>query len=112
FCMSLLKENALALGIDPDFSLMTDAETRMQSERIARDTIHNLLESGDPAVTALAREFRVSAIVKMLLELLPQGYALEPGDAPFDYDEPDALLAAWRARAEEALIAALRAPEV
>jgi len=112
FCMRLLKENALALGIDPDFGLLTDAENRMQSEQIARDTIHDLLADYDPAVTMLARQYRVSRITEMVMELLPQGYALEPGTAPFDYANPATLLAAWKVRAGEELIAALRAPEL
>jgi ATP-dependent helicase/nuclease subunit A len=110
FCMRLLKENALALGIDPDFGLLTDAENRMESERIARDTIHDMLAGEDAAAITLARQYRVSRITEMMAELLPQGYALEPGAAPFDYGAPAALMDAWRARVEEELTTAVRAP--
>ncbi|MBI1319031.1 MAG: AAA family ATPase [Candidatus Hydrogenedens sp.] len=112
FCMRLLKENALALGIDPDFGLLTEAESRMQSEQAVRETLHGLLEEEDEAVLLLAREYRVSRIIEMLRELLPHGYALEPDTAPFDYSTPQTLRAGWEAAAEAAVVAALRNPEM
>ncbi|MDZ4861361.1 MAG: UvrD-helicase domain-containing protein, partial [Candidatus Hydrogenedentes bacterium] len=70
FCSGLLRENALSLGIDPDYAILTEAESgQMRSEAI-ESTLHRLLDDGDPAARLLAVEYGPFNLSELLDELL------------------------------------------
>lgn len=48
FCMRLLKENALHLGLDPDFGLLSEPQSRLLVRETSRETLLGLLNAKDP----------------------------------------------------------------
>jgi ATP-dependent helicase/nuclease subunit A len=69
FCAGILREHALLLGIDPEFSLLAEAEQHLFVDRVITEVLHDLLEAGDEAVVTLAETMRFSAIAGLLKTL-------------------------------------------
>lgn len=96
FCMGILKENALALGWDPDFRVLTDAEKDLLYSETVECTVHRLLEDEDPAAFRLCTEFGVSRVSAILASLLNQRAAIERVLAGHEYTDSDSIVKHWR----------------
>lgn len=95
FCMGILKENALALGWDPDFRILTDAEKDLLYSETVESTLHRLLEDDDPAAFRLCTEFGVSRVSAILASLLNQRAAIERVLAGHEYTDSDSVVKHW-----------------
>lgn len=70
FCSRILRENALSLGIDPDFAILTDAESDTLRTEAVESALHALLEADDAKALAAAIEYgprRLTGIMHGLL---------------------------------------------
>lgn len=110
FCAALLRENALRLGIDPEFGLQTDADSALMRRRAVRETLHRLLDAEDEAALRLATDYPMARLEEYLGGLLQSGLRSRQAFAQGPYDNAEALVAhwaamlpAWRAQAYEFL---------
>ena len=46
FCAGVLRENALALGIDPDFRLLEESDSELLRVEVVEETLHRQLAAG------------------------------------------------------------------
>ncbi|NUM53772.1 MAG: UvrD-helicase domain-containing protein [Candidatus Hydrogenedentes bacterium] len=72
FCSGILRENALSLGIDPDFAVLTEAESEVLCSEVVTATMHRLLDEDDDQAHAAASEFGIRDLDSILHELLAQ----------------------------------------
>ena len=70
FCSALLRENALSLQIDPDFAVLTDAESKLLHNDVVTSTLHDLLDEEDPLARLAAEEYGVYGLTSVLHGLL------------------------------------------
>ncbi len=70
FCAGLLRENALALGLDPDFAMPTKAEAALLRADVVRETLHALLDDGDPAALRAATALGMRKIAEAFESML------------------------------------------
>jgi len=97
FCSGLLRENALSLGIDPDFSVLTDAEADLMRTEAITSTLHDLLEANDADAMLLAVEFDTKRLSGLLDDLLCKSGLAERALLNGNLDTPEAVSAAWEA---------------
>jgi ATP-dependent helicase/nuclease subunit A len=97
FCMALLKEQALALGQDPEFAIINDAEGHLLRHETAEAVLHAALEAEDAAAIRLAVEFGAKAVTEEVAKLLKQRGTMERAILAAPHDDPAALRAHWRA---------------
>lgn len=109
FCMRLLKENALHLGLDPDFGLLSEPESRFLSRDVARETLLELIGREDEHALRLTSEWSFRAIVRMLLGLLPKAGLLRRVSGQWPLENAEALAAHWRTRLPQVLLEESRA---
>lgn len=102
FCAGLLREHALLLGIDPEYTLLAEAEQRIFEDRVVTETLHDLLEAGDTNATTLTGTFRFGTIVDMLKGLSGRRAMLQKFAESCPLDDP----AAYQAYCREQAIAA------
>ena len=75
FCGTLLRRHAARAGVDPDFTLLDEAEVQARSTQAAERAILDALSAGDADVEQLVAEFGYHAVgrgrglVEMLVEL-------------------------------------------
>jgi len=100
FCMRLLKENALKLGLDPDFSLLSDPQSRLMVRETSRETLHDLLSQHDPHVIRLCEEWSLPRLRDTLAGLAGRAHELVKAAADWPQDDPWALVRHWRQAAE------------
>lgn len=72
FCAGLLRENALQVGLDPEFGLLTDADAFLLREDAAGETIRGLLAARAPAVLLLASLMGMTRLIALLAAGLAQ----------------------------------------
>lgn len=96
FCSGILRENALSLGIDPDFAILTDPESELLRNEIVTATIHGLLEYEDVLAKEAAIEYGPSGLSAILDDLLRQRSLVEQSLRHDRYDSPEAVTAAWQ----------------
>ena len=77
FCGALLRENALAIGIDPDFAVLADAEAKLLRTEITVDTVHDLLEKGDEATARVATALGAPKLIQLIEHMVAQRMLLE-----------------------------------
>lgn len=107
FCAGLLRENALRLGIDPDFSLLDEAESFLMREDVARKTVHRLLSEENPEAQQAAAELGTAGLLRHVEALLADSGSQE-FLAEYAGLDTDALLAQWGQRAETAWLGQMR----
>ena len=94
FCMGILKQNALALGVDPDFAILPEAEAHLLRHETVESAVHRLLEQGDEAAMRLAVEYGTANVLIALHALLRsfvfQGMAAAAGE-----QDPEDTLRRW-----------------
>lgn len=77
FCSSLLREHALSVGIDPDFSMLAEAEGTLLRREIASEALGELLDAGDGAAQRVAVEHGIDQVEDTLVALLGRSEVLE-----------------------------------
>lgn len=95
FCGAFLREHALALGIDPDFAILTEAEARLLQRDAAESTLQGMLEQGDARAQSLAMACGIDRTVAGLVRLLQQRHDVARTAETFDYEEAEKLRADW-----------------
>ncbi len=101
FCATLLRENALAIGIDPDFTVLADAESILFRKDVIKDALYGLLDdSYAPAVEA-ADELRVSPLLVAVEGLIQKSGSLRRATSGLPMDDPKALAARWAESVEQ-----------
>ncbi len=86
FCASLLRSGAFHVGLDPDFQLLTEAESRLLCQSTVEETLDQLLSEENPAVITVAAVRNVSAMVATLVATISSRIstaALEKLPAPY-----------------------------
>ena len=100
FCASILRESALWIGLDPDFTVMTEPQTQLLTDQIVHETLHELLESEDENLTRLATEMPLREIATLLKTALKKRTLLERVRGQFSFKDPKELKGEWRKVAE------------
>jgi ATP-dependent helicase/nuclease subunit A len=95
FCSSLLRENALYVGRDPDFTVLADAEARLLRGEVIEETLQALIESGDAAALRAATELGVNAMGTLLGNMLSKRALLEEVRKMGVFDDPAAVRQYW-----------------
>ena len=96
FCSTLIRENALALGIDPDFAVLSEAEAILLRNEVVKDTVHRLFEAEDAAARNVGVEHGVDRLVRAFAGLLNQGEVIDRLCEEFTFDDPNVLCARWK----------------
>jgi ATP-dependent helicase/nuclease subunit A len=96
FCSLLLRENALRLGLDPDFAVLADAEAALLMDETVREAFQQLLSRGEDAAERLATAFPVPRIEKTLQKMIRQANLIGRIGNSHPLDDPGGLLREWR----------------
>ena len=116
FCASLLREHALRVGLDPDFTVLAEAEATLLRAESVTDAVHALLERGDEATMRAATEFGAQRLIGLLGYLLNKRGLIDRIRADHPLDDPEALVLHWRRlvaqSCEARLAAAAKDPEI
>lgn len=102
FCISLLRENALRLGMDPDFAVLTEAESYLLQSEVVERTLHDLLDHADESAVRLAAEHGAARLTRVLMELLTRRPLMNEVLAGGRPSCPAELLASWTTKAADA----------
>jgi len=70
FCTRILRENAVAAGIDPRFVVLDDAEAHVLLSRCVEETLSELLAQEDADAVAVVAEFGLSDTRAMLGDII------------------------------------------
>ena len=107
FCASILREQALRIGMDPDWGVLSDAESEQLAEKAVEETLYRLLEREDPACMRLSLELSRVQLKDTLAFMLANRWKFQPFPGDERYASPEALYARWRAElpgAQETLL--------
>ncbi len=77
FCARILREHALAAGIDPAFTMLDATQGLLLRQRTVREALETRLDAEDPAFTTLAVEFGIDTLHEILVRLLAERGATE-----------------------------------
>ncbi len=93
-CARMLRENAIALGLDPYFQVLDEQEAGIVKEQAIEETIRTLQQENHPALELLA-SLRVMDLRSQMAQMLAMRGTLY---AIFDnLANPETLLADWQA---------------
>ena len=93
-CARILRENAIAAGVDPRFEVLDEQQAQLMQEEAVRQTLNALVEVDDPALELLSA-LQVRDLGEQMSGLLRQRGSVQ---RVFDHlASPDNLLAGWRA---------------
>jgi len=116
FCAGLLRENALRIGLDPDFTVVAEAESDLLRGEVVTDTVHALLEASDEAAVRAATELGTRPLINEMEAMLKRRRLLDRIGRAHPVQDPEALCAHWRQVADEAdrrnLVALARSPRL
>ncbi len=96
FCLGFLRENALHIGLDPDFTMLGDADAELLVRESITQGLHALFEQRDQAVLRLAAELNGAQLYQVLRQMLRQARVLERVASPAVYSDPAKLHAHWQ----------------
>ena len=96
FCGSILRENALRLGMDPEWGVLGDADAERLMEEAVNDTVRELLEDESSPVTRLSLELNLAQIKTGLAEMLRRRWEFQPGDDASRYADTESLYRHWQ----------------
>lgn len=88
FCTRLLKENAIAAGVDPNFGLIDEAESKFLGRRVADEVLDDLLALRPDAMRTLLIDLNTglddlsAALLKLYEEARTAGVPIESLQAP------------------------------
>jgi ATP-dependent helicase/nuclease subunit A len=97
FCAGILREHALALGLDPDFAPLAEGEMRLLLAETARETLHGLLDAGDSEALHLCSAFRAGTLITLLADMLTRESLVNRVLERHPFDDVASLRAAWGA---------------
>lgn len=97
FCSAFLRENALRIGLDPDFAILVDAESVLLTRDTVTETLHALLEADAPHALAAARELGMNRLGGLLRKMLGKRRLFDALPGPYYDDDPEALRVHWKA---------------
>jgi ATP-dependent helicase/nuclease subunit A len=100
FCMSVLKENALRLGIDPDFTVLADADSHLLRAQVVSDVVFESLEEGDGPAMPLVAEFGLTSVQKTLHTLLNKRLTVDCFIHSAAWQSAETLAADWLEKVE------------
>lgn len=109
FCAGLLRENALRVGLDPDFAVLAEAETQLLRNEVVTQTIHRLLDTGDDAAVHCATEYGAKALIESMESLLKSQRMIETMCKAHPLEDPAALTEHWKRLTAESSAERLRA---
>jgi len=95
FCTGLLREHALQVGADPDFTVLAEAEATLLRTEVVRDTVHALLEADDEAAVRAGAALGTGQLMRLLETMLNKRALLERLRDRFPLEDPGALVRAW-----------------
>lgn len=102
FCASLLREHALRIGADPDFSVLTEAEAALLRDETVTEAVHARLEAAAPGTMRAAVEYGPATLIRELNALLAKRGMLERLETRLPLSDPEALAAHWYGIARDA----------
>ncbi|MCL4217309.1 MAG: UvrD-helicase domain-containing protein, partial [Candidatus Hydrogenedentes bacterium] len=91
FCGSILRENALLRGLDPDFSVLTEPESQLLLNDVTISTLNQLLETDDAAALDVCSEFGLRGTVKMVVKAVNERGLLNDLNPMFEHPGKNAL---------------------
>jgi ATP-dependent helicase/nuclease subunit A len=94
-CARILRENAVAAGLDPLFAVLDEADAALLKEEAIRRTLADLIDQGDEETLRLLEGLRVYELREEMAGLLGRRGTVRRLLAGLE--SPDALLARWRA---------------
>lgn len=95
FCTSLLREQALRSGLDPNFTVLAEPESELLLHDTVRDTLHARMNEGDAGTLDAAVELGPTALRDTVARLVQQRYALRRSAETVPMHDPAALAAFW-----------------
>ncbi len=100
FCASLLHENALRIGLDPNFTTLGDEEAPLLRTEMAETTLISLLDGGDATAHRLVVEHGLDKVTKFLSDSLNQTARFEEAAKVYAELDTPSLIKLWKAQAE------------
>lgn len=98
FCMALLKQHALELGIDPDFAPIAGGEEHLLRTEAVEDTVHRLLAEGFEPAMQLAVDYGANRFMDVCSELVRHSGVMDRFAE--QKNDRDHLLKSWQANIE------------
>lgn len=95
FCAGLLREHALYIGIDPDFTVLAETETALMLADSVRTALVALLETRDEDALLLTAEYGTGPLRGMLEQMLRRASEVRQALEQIPFDDAEALYAAW-----------------
>lgn len=108
FCARLLRENALALGLDPDFTVLSEPESLLLRNQAITDGLNELLDQGEPAALRVVAEYGLRDVRVMLEHMLKEAVSLMRLGRELPFDDPGQLHERFIALAQECFERRLR----
>ena len=95
FCSSLLRENALTLGIDPEFGVLADAEAALLLADTVSRTVRELVANEDADLLCVGEELPLPDLRDLLASWLGSRAALDRVAASGMFEDSAALRRHW-----------------
>ncbi|MBI2435182.1 MAG: UvrD-helicase domain-containing protein, partial [Candidatus Hydrogenedentes bacterium] len=95
FCTALLRENALRLGLDPDFRVMAESESRLLRGEVVNRVLHELIEAEDADMFHAAATLTLPQTEQMMHGLLNRRGLLHRLARRWPLDDPTKLCREW-----------------
>jgi len=116
FCAALLRENAIRIGLDPDFAILADAEGKLFRSDTVSEALHGLIEAGNAAARRAAVEFRMVGLARQIERCLDHAAVMADIVVEHPVTNPEALQQHWaqlaRADYEDRLSTLASAPSI
>ncbi len=96
FCASLLRENALRIGRDPDFAVLAESEASLMRNEVVTDAVHRLLEQGEASAVRVAVEYGAQKTIGIMETMLARRALIDRIVADHPVRDAAALAAHWQ----------------
>ncbi len=101
FCASLLHENALRIGLDPDFTTLGEEEAPLLRSEVAETTLISLLDREDAGAHRLVVEHGLESVTSFLSATLDQSLRFDEAARPYAGLDAAGLAQLWKTQADE-----------
>lgn len=95
FCSSILRENAIAIGLDPEFEVLADADAALLLTRTVAQAVRDLVEQEDESLLRLAADLNLNDLRDLLRTFLNRRATLEQLASTGVLDDAAALRKDW-----------------
>lgn len=116
FCSSILRENAISIGLDPEFDVLADAEAVLLLSNTVTQAVRELVEQGNELLLGLTADLNLDDLRDLLRSFLGRRAALEQLGQSGTFNDAAALREDWarvlRAERDRRLLALRRHPAV